>query len=190
MNEVELKAIWQKNENLSLENFDFESIKLMAIESQQKLRKRIKKEIIVGALLYLVLIPIFYFFPKTMFLIPIFIAVWVWYLWELKRIYRVNAEFQNLENLKLILQTKRQLLRGYFRRTRYVTALGMPILLILSFIILTSWELIIQNPMPFLKTLVFSQIAVIICVEFLLWLIYRPMLDETEDLLRQLDESQ
>lgn len=190
MDENELKAIWQKHENLSFQNIDFEMIKQKSSKSQHDLRRRIRNEVMFGAVLYLLLLPIFYFYPKVMMLIPLLIALWIWYLWELKRLFNLDTEFQNFENLSQILQTRRNYLRTYFRRTRYITIFGMPLLVIFSFVILASWELIIQNPTPFLRTLIFVQIVVIVCVEFLLWLIYRPMLDETEDLLRQLNETQ
>lgn len=190
MNEEQLKAIWQQEDKISLDKIDFEAIKQKSLQTQEKLSFRLKQEIKVGVLLYVLLLPIFYVFPKVLLLIPGFIAVWVWYLWELQRLYRIDTEFQNFENLKEILQTKSRYLRGYFRRTRYIIWIGTPILLFVCFIIFTSVEQVIRNPRSFANILILTQIVIIGFVEFFIWFIYRPHLVEIEDLLQQLDETQ
>ena len=188
MDENELKAIWQKNEEVSLDKIDFEVIKQRSIASQNKLKQRLRKEVIVCVIIYLALLPIFYFNPKVLFLTPFLILIWVWYLWEINRINQIETNFQNLENLREILQTKRKYLRGYFQRTRYLNWICAPILLFLSLIVFTSWDQMLQNPRPFFNILILVEFVVIIFVEIWLRIVYKPFLDEIEDLLRQLNE--
>ncbi|MBX7169876.1 MAG: hypothetical protein K1X72_02890 [Pyrinomonadaceae bacterium] len=189
MDENELKAIWQKSEKVSVNKIDFEVIKQKSIASQNKLKKRFKKEVIVCFIVYAALLPIFYFNPKVLFLTPFLILIWVWYLWELKRINQIEMDFQNHENLREILQTKRKYLRGYFQRNRYLSWICAPILLLLSLIVFTSWDQMLQNPRPFLNILILVEVVVVIFVEIWLRIAYKPFLDEIEDLLRQLNES-
>lgn len=190
MNEEELKAIWKKNENLSMGNIDFEEIKQKSLASQHKLRKRIKREVIANVIVYIFMLPIFYFNPKILLLIPVFIAVWIWYLWELKRIYRIEDDVNNFANLKEILQSKKHYLNEYFRRTRFIMWFCSPPLLVCSYYIFDFGDDILQNLSSFLITLIITELVVIIVVELYFWLIYRPYLDGIEDLLQQLDETQ
>lgn len=189
MNEEELKVIWKKNENLSLGNIDFEVIKQKSLESQNKLRKRIKREVIANVIVYILMLPIFYFYPKILLLTPALVAVWVWYLWELKRIYRIENKVYDFANLKESLQTKKNILMGYFLRTRLIMWVGSPPLFVCSYYAFDIEEEILLN-LSFLSTLLITELVVIIAIELYFRLIYRPYLDGIEDLLQQLDETQ
>jgi hypothetical protein len=190
MNEDELKAIWKKNEDLSLNNVDFEAIKHLCLKSQKKIRRRIKWEVFFAVLLYVFFIPLVYFvIPNLFFLTPFYVGVWIWYLWEIKRIYKLESNFQDSDSFKESLQKKQKVLRGYIKRSRY-QYFAIPLLFAATFIISVSFEEIFINPFGFLVALISAQILSMFIVELSFWFTYFAPLDETEDLLRQLDETQ
>jgi hypothetical protein len=139
-------------------------------------------------LLYILFFPAIFFFPKLLLLIPIYIGLWYWYLWEIGRIYRLESDIQNFDNFKEFLLVKRKFLRGYFKRTR-LTYFAIPFIFTLFFVVMISFEEPSKNPFGFLLALFSAQAISMIGLEMNLWLVYRSPLDETEELLRQLDET-
>lgn len=190
MNEEELKAIWQKNENLSLENIDFERIKQLSLQSQQKLRRKIIWDIAITALVNILCLPVFWSDPKLLIIVPVMTAIWVWYLWEMNRLYKLETDIQKFDSLKDFLLRKQTLLQGYIKRSRYIAYISSPFLFLLIIFILTPFEKLIEFWLRVLVSLIFTQIIIVILIELWLHGLYHPPLDETEDLLRQLNETQ
>jgi hypothetical protein len=189
MNEEELKAIWKNNENLSLDDFDFQAIKQKALQSQHSLRRKMRWELVFGIVLYVLIVPVCFAVPRILLLVPIMIASWVWYLWEIRRIYRLESDIQDFANFKEFLIRKRRFLRGYIKRIR-IAYFGVPFVFSTFFIVLGSFEEAFNKFATFISILVFCQVLTMFLIEINLWLVYRSPLDETEDLLRQLDETQ
>lgn len=187
MNEEELRAIWQKNENLSLENFDFAAVTQKAVQSQQKLRRKMRWEFVYGILILLFNIFFFFRFPQLLLILPILIAAWIWVHWETKRIYQLESE--DFANLKEFLQKKEKFIHGYIKRTRLLYLL-LPFIFTLAFAFIVPVKNLFSNPLGLLLLIIIAQTATMVAVEINLRLVYVKPLDETRDLLRQLDETQ
>lgn len=188
MNEEELKEIWKKEQSIPLKNVNIELIRKRALESQNKLRKRIKWDIAVNVLLYVLISPSFFYFPQVLVVVPFAIAVWIWYLWELLRIYKHDANLQEFENVKSFLVSKEQLLTNYITRTRYLGYLGMPVIFSVCFVGMTSFDSIWKFPLNFFIGLIASEILVVILFEPWLRKIYMTVINELKELLQQLND--
>ena len=189
MNEEELKAIWKKSENAQIGKYDFERVKQNSLASQKKLRNKIKWDVATNVAVYILLIPVIIRFPKLLFLTPVAAAVWIWYLWEISRIYKHDADFQKFENVKSFLSGKQKLLSNYLKRTRYIAYLGTPFISFLSLWLFAPIGDLLNSPAIVATIIVFSEILVIIIIEIYIRKIYAPTMDELEDLLRQLNEN-
>ena len=188
MNEEELKAIWNEDENFTVENFDFKGIGKLTLNAQKKLQSKIKWDIIINILLYLLFTPLFFYFPKSLVVLPFMIAAWIWYLWENLRIYKYDADFQRYENIKIFLAEKERLLVSYFKRTRYIGYFGAPFAFLICYIGMTSFEHLSQNPLNFLILLTLVEVLLLVMFEIYIRKIYQPVLDELRDLLQQLND--
>ena len=188
MNEEELKAIWKKEEKFSAENFDFERIKNNASKAQKKLQTKIKWDIATNILVYVIGAPVFFYFPKALIVLPFATAVWVWYLWEVLRIYKYDTNFQKSENIKNFLLGKEKLLTDYIKRSRLIGYLGVPIILFVCYPAMSSLEYVWKFPMPFLISLIAAEIAALVLIEIYVRKIYAPVIDELKNLLQQLND--
>ena len=190
MNEEELKEIWKKDKTSPIQNIDFERIKKIALKSQKKLRNKIKKDIAVNILLYVLVIPIFLFRrPETLFFLPFVTVIWIWYLWEVLRIYKYDTDFQKPEHVKDFLIGKERLLTNYIKRTRYIGYLGTPIIWSLFFLASMPLQELWNSRAAFFLILVFLEIIVLISFELYIKKIYVPVIDELRDLLQQLNDN-
>jgi hypothetical protein len=186
MNEEELKAIWKKNENISLGNIDFNRVKLVSQKLQKNLRRKIRWDVAANVLIFLLTLFFCYHFPKLLLLTPFYVAVWWWYLWEMNRLYKIETDFQSFANLKEFLQRKQTLLCGYIKRSR-MSYLIAPFFYWLAFGVIVSFEAVNKNLFGFFMVMILTVAVIVILIEAWLWFVYRSSLDETEDLLRQLD---
>jgi hypothetical protein len=188
MNEEELKKIWKKAESVSLKNVNIELLGRRALESQNKLQKKIKWDITINVLFYVFFAPVFFRYPETLFFLPFATAVWIWYLWETLRIYKLDANFQESENIKKFLAVKEKFLRNYVARTRYIAYLGSPVVWFAFFAVNMSIEATGNFWAVVSVILFFSEIFLFIIVEIYIRKIYAPVIDELRDLLQQLND--
>lgn len=188
MNEEDLKTIWKKDEPFPLETFDFERIKTAALDSQKKLQRKIRWDISVNVLLYVLISPVFYYFPRIVVVLPFMLAVWIWYFREIFKIYRYDNDFRKQANIKKFLAGKEKLLTNYITQTRYIGYFGMPFVLLICYAGMTSFTYLKQNPVNFLLSLVSSEILIFVIFELYIKKIYAPVIDELKDLLQQLSD--
>lgn len=106
MKEHELKQIWKKDEAIQPKVINSVLIEKRAIESQNRLRKRIKWDIAINILLFILAIPFFGENPKTLYSSPLITIIWAWYLWKTSRIYKFDNSFHKFENVKFFLLQK------------------------------------------------------------------------------------
>lgn len=189
MNEDELKNIWRQEEKIPLKNIDMEWIGQQTLLSKNELQRKLKWDVTMNVLSYVIFVPFAFYDPKVLFLIPFAAAVWIWYLWEIRRLYKYEAVFQNVENVKSFLTGKEKLLSGYLTRSRYIAYIGAPITWTSVFAMGFSFGGILDSNLSLLIFLIFNELIVAAMIEYYIRKIYAPVLDELRDLLRQLDDG-
>lgn len=189
MNEEELKNIWKRNDKETGLNFNFKEIESSLNLSRAKLRRKIKLDIFLNILIYILFAPVFYYFPKSVFLLPMLIAVFAWYLLKITKIYKFEKDFANLSNAKELLIEKQKLLETYFRHSRYFTYIGIPFIFTYTYIVLTSFDSIYKHPLNFITVIFISYVLGAIIIEVWIRHYYGAPMDEIKDLLQQLDEN-
>ena len=187
MNEQELKEIWKSGEPSDLQNVDFEKIRKNIKTWQDKLRRKIKTDIFLNLLTYILLLPFFYFMPKLVYLTPVMAIIWAWYLWELLRIYKLETKSFGVENTKLHLEKKKNYLKNYIFRTRLILYVSTPFIILLSLWIFISSKAVVENPAVIAVGIILVEILVAVICEIYVRLVYSPSVKKLEDLLLQLE---
>ena len=187
MNEEELKQIWNKDKAAVAPAIDFEAVQKNMSGWEGKLRRKIKIDIITNAAAYLLLIPAVFYYPEILYLAPLMILVWVWYLWETLRIYRQETNSSDSVNTKEYLETKKRLLENYISRTRYIIYISTPVSALVGIYMSGYFAEIWKTPLLLAAVLIFVEILLVAIVEIYVLKIYMPSVNELKELLRQLD---
>lgn len=189
MNEEELKAIWKKNENLSIENFDFTEVREKTIQLQQKIKKRMRFD--VGALILgtVLAVGLTIFKPSFYWLILIMFFVWIRYWMEVSKYKKYKENFQKSGNVKEFLQMKKANSEKYQGFDKNLARFLPVITLLLAYLSQMPLELIKERWLIILLGLAFVQICMVLIVKIFYHFLDSSMLDETNELLQQLDET-
>lgn len=189
MNEQELKEIWKSVDEEDLPIINFEEIQKEFVGWQSKLQRKIKIDIFLNVLFYIVLIPVFIAFPKLIYLFPVIALVWIWYLWELLRIYRQEKLSSGLEYTKLYLEKKKTYLVNYIFRTRLFLYISTPFMVIATLYVNGDLKLFRENPGYTFILLILLEISIIIMTEIYVRMVYSPSIKNLKNLLKQLESE-
>jgi hypothetical protein len=187
MNEEELKQIWNKDKAAVAPAIDFEAMKKNMRGWEGKLRRKIKIDIMTNAAAYVLLIPAVIYYPAILYLAPLMILVWVWYLWETLRIYRQETNSTESGSTKEYLETKKRFLENYISRTRYIVYILTPISALGGIYMSGFSPKIWQSLLLLAAILIFVEILLAIVVEIYVRKVYVPSVNELKELLKQLD---
>lgn len=187
MNEEELKQIWNKDKAAVAPAINFEAVQKNTSRWQSKLRRKIKIDILTNVAGYVLMIPAFIFYPEILYLAPVIIAVWIWYLWETLRIYGQESNSTESGSTKEYLETKKRFLENYLSRTRWIIYLSTPFSAIFGIYMSGYLPKLWQFPLLLAAVLVFVQLLSAIVVEIYVRKVYLPSINELKELLMQLD---
>ena len=189
MNEDELKRIWQTDTTVPMINFgQFQNL-LKAWNG--KLRRKVVVDIwmqITATVLTGILV---FLLPKMFVLALMTIILCVWYVRELRGLYKLEYGETNYIGVKTLLETKIQTMKNYFRRTRIVMYIIMPLVIPAAFYGIGMFDKPSANfadlaPL-LIKSLLIYEIAVFIATEIYFKILYTPAFDELKNLQRELD---
>lgn len=188
MNEEELKNLWQTDRQTP--TIDFARMKNLSNDWQVRLRRKARVDAwMQSAAAIIFLLPVFYN-PKMIFASVPVLLLGVWYVRELRRLYRMEIGETDEFAVKQFLEAKIETLKNYFRRTRIVIYTLTPLILISAYY---AYGRLDQSSATFpgwislVKTLITSETAVVVCLEIYFRILYAPALNELKNLLRQLD---
>jgi hypothetical protein len=187
MNEEELKRIWNKDKAALAPAIDFAALQKNMRGWEGKLRRKIKIDIMTNAAGYVLLIPAVIYYPEILYLAPLMIVVWLWYLWETLRIYRQETNSSESGSTKEYLERKKRFLENYIRRTRYIVYFSTPVSALGGIYISGFLPQILESPLMLAAVLIFVEFLFVIIVEIYVRKIYLPSVNELKELLRQLD---
>ncbi len=191
MNELELKKLWQTAQ--SAPTINFERVEKTSNDIQNRLRRKVKIEVWVQiAATAATIIPVF-FFPKMIFVALFAIAMTVWYVPELRKLYQPESSEAVSLPVKDLLILKIQTMKNFFRRTRFVMYVFAPFTYPLMLFGLGNFEnstksistIILANVI----TVIITEIAIILLTEWYFKVLYKPVLEEWENLLYELEIS-
>lgn len=188
MNEKELIEIWQSVDKVAKKEIDFEQLQRNISTVRGKLRRKIKWDISLNVLVYILLIPAFILMPRILYLAPFLALIWAWYLWELLRIFKYeNKGFEN-EDTKTYLKDKKKFLENYIFRTRLILYLTTPFFAIGGLSLYLSLQVILSKPFLTLMLILFSEILISIICETYVRMLYIPTIKKLKQLLAQFEE--
>jgi len=191
MNEEELKRIWQTADRAE-PMIDYDGLQASLRRWRDKLRRKAKIEIWMQiATVVLNFVPAF-FYPKWIVFALGVAALGVWYIPELRKIYKPET-IKSDEDARQSLNTAISTMKRYFRRTRIVLYVFSPLLVPAAFyglgyfeypsISLTIWVLWI-----IFITLI-CEAAIITFNEIYFAIVYKPALNELNALLQDLESD-
>jgi len=189
MNEDELKKIWKADQTVP--GIDFANLKNISNAWHGKLRRKARIDIWVQSITAaLTLIPVF-FYPRMIFAFVLVVVLGIWYVRELRVLYKREGTDADQIAVKDSLNAKILTMKNYFRRTRFVVYVLCPVIVPAAFyglgffdkpgVAFTDWAFWM------IKILAAYEIGVIIGTELYFKITYNPALVELEGLLRQLD---
>ena len=191
MNEEELKNLWKADRTEP--TIDFAALEKSLNVWRDKLRRKVKIEIVIqSAAAAISLIPVF-FFPK-MILASLFVLILgIWYIRELRGLYKVETA-ENYLNIKHSLNAKILTFKQFIRRTRFVMYAFTPLIIPALFYGLGIYN----NPSITTKELTRSLVIFLIIYEILTFtateiyfkVLYTSALNELKNLLRQLEPDE
>lgn len=191
MNEEELKNLWKTDRTAPRVNFAVLQKSLNVWHD--KLRRKVKTEIVMqGAATAVSLIPAF-FFPKMIFASLFVLILGVWYIRELRGLYKEETA-ENYLDIKHSLNKKILTLKQFIRRTRFAMYVFTPLIIPALFYGLN----VFNNPSIAVTELIRSlsiffiiyEIITFIATEIYFKILYTPALKELENLARQLDSDE
>lgn len=189
MNEQELKEIWKTTDSQDLPEIDFEAVKKNIAGWHDKLRRKIKIDILINVLFYIAVIPAFIAYPKILYFAPLIIIIWIWYLWELLRIYKHETASADGENTKEFLKKKTRLLTGYIWQTRVIAYSITPFLVIAALLVNTTFKKLLENAAGIFLLILVFEILVLAIVEIYIRIIYFPSIKKSRELIKQLESE-
>lgn len=189
MNEEELKNLWQADD--AAPTIDFNAFQKSLTAWQNKLRRKVRIDIWAQSIAAgLTLIPLF-FYPKMIFASLMVIILGVWYVRELRGLYKLETnEFDDI-TVKNSLNAKILTMKIYFRHTRIAMYVFTPLIIpalfyglnILNNPSITAYELIRSLSVFF----IIYELLTFTATEIYFKVLYTPALNELKNLLRQLD---
>ena len=192
MNEKELKNLWQAEQTAP--KIDFAAVETVAEKIQNKLRRKVKIEIQVQiAATIATIIPVF-FRPKLIFLSLFTIALCIWYVPELRKLYQTESAESATLSIKDLLVLKLRTMKNFFRRTRIVNFIAVPLLLPFAYYGLVNLDNAKIVSPGFIRSFIFMMIVcetgVIIATEIYFKILYKPAYHKLKNLLAQLESGE
>ncbi len=192
MNEEELKKIWQADQTVP--EIDFAKLQKSLNIWHDKLRRKVRIDVWAqGITAALTLIPVF-FYPKMIFLALLGIVLGVWYIRELRGLYKPENSEANYVGVKQSLNMKILTMKNYFRRTRIVMYVFSPLAIPAFFYGLGSLDTpsitFAEWIFSLTKLVVIYEILIVIATEIYFKILYTPALNELKNLLRQLESNE
>jgi len=192
MNEEELKKIWEADQ--SAPTIDFAMLQKLSTAWHDKLRRKVRVDIWVQSITAgLTLIPVF-FYPRMIFAVVLVVVLGIWYVRELRVLYKREGTDTDQIAVKDSLKAKILTMKNYFRRTRFVVYVLCPVIVPAAFygmgffdkpgVALTDWAFWM------IKILAIYETGVIVGTEIYFKIIYTPALNDLKTLLRQLDSDE
>ena len=192
MNEQELKNLWQADQTAP--TIDFAAIQKTSDEWHKKLRRKVRVDIWAQILVTAAILVSIIFYPKMIFLAIYGLFLCIWYVRELRGLYKSEIGEQNNVAVKHSLNTKLQTMKSYFRRTRIATYGSVPPILITAFYGLNFFDdpsvTFAQIVIGLIFILILCEISVVIVTEIYFVILYKPALNELKNLLRQLNSEE
>jgi len=191
MNEEELTNLWKADQTAP--TIDFAALQKSLNIWHDKLRRKVKIEIVIqSAATAISLIPAL-FLPKMMFASLFAVILGVWYVRELRGLYK-EENTPNYLDIKHSLNVKILAFKQFIRRTRFVMYVFSPLIIPALFYGLN----IFNNPLITTTELVRSLLIFFIIYETLTFIateiyfkvLYTPALNELKNLLRQLESDE
>lgn len=189
MNENELKELWNSEDSKSLPKIDFEQVQENISVWQNKLRRKIKFDISINAILLIALIPVCFILPKLTYFMPLIILMSLWSFRKLWHIYQQEMQINNYENTRMFLETKTSLLKKYIRQTRWVTYLTIPLLLLSTFLLQATVQWLWERFITFFLIIFILELFTVIWCEIYFRIMYFPVIKTSKELLEQLESE-
>ena len=192
MNEEELKNLWQKDQ--AAPEIDFAGLQKLSDDWHNKLRRKARIDAWAqGTTAVVCLLPVF-FYPKMIFASVLVFIFGVWYVRELRGLYKDGSFEVDCIAVSQSIKAKIETLKRYFWRTRIAVYVGMPLTLIAAYygfgtfddpsVTFTNWAIWLM------KIMIVAEVAIVISTEVYFKILYKPALKELKNLLRQLDSNE
>ena len=192
MNEENLKNLWQAEGNAP--TIDFARVEKLSKDWRKRLRRKVTIEIWVQISATIATIISVFFYPKLIFLSLIAIALCLWYVPELRGLYKTESGEPDHLPAKDFLILKVRIMKNFFRRTRIVTYGVVPLALPVAYYGLNILDNLSITTSGFIRSLIFTliicQILIVIVTEIYFKILYKPALKELKNLLQQLDSEE
>ena len=187
MNEQDLKNLWQTEQTAP--QIDFARVEKLFNSLENKLRRNVRIEIAVQILTTIATLGSVIFYPKMIFFALSIIALCIWYVPELRGLYKMETQSDHL-SVKELLNLKVRKLKNFFRRTRLVTYIFTPWAFILAYYglgVLDDPKITASALLKYLMIVIpILEISVIIATEIYFKILYKPTLKKVENLLDEL----
>ena len=192
MNEDELKSLWQTDQTAPKINFGQFQILLKAWNG--KLRRKVVVDIWMQIIATVLTVILVFFLPKMFILALMTVIICIWYVRELRGLYKLDSGETNHIGVKKLLETKIQTMKNYFRRTRIVMYIIMPFVIPAAFYGIGIFDKPSANfadsASLIIDFLLIYEIMVFIATEIYFKILYTPALNELKNLLRQLNTEE
>ena len=189
MNEQELKEIWKSVDADDLPMINFEEVQKNIIGWHGKLRRKIKVETLFGILTIICLIPLGFALPQIVYYYPFVAIIYIWWFWEIRKIYRQQTITDNYENTKEFLENKISLITNYIKKTRLILYLTMPFIAFSSLLFNATLQDIFDIWWRILLLLIVIEILVVAYCEIYFRIMYFPLSREAQKLIDQLESE-
>lgn len=202
MNEEALKEIWNTDKaagaqaTAAIAARDFNRVEQDIRGWQQKLRRKIKLDVLFNVLAYVLLFPLVlltrlvFLLPVILYTSPLLLLVWIWYLWENIRIYRDKTNSAEAVSTRAYLAHKKNSIEGYIRRSRLIIYIATPFSLLAGMYASGNFQVVFGSPAALALILLAAEILLLLMVEIWVRKVHAPTLRELKDLLRQLDDEE
>ena len=189
MNEDELKKIWQTDQTVPMINFGQFQTLMKAWHG--KLRRKVVVDVWTQITTTVLTVILVFLLPKMFVLASMTVIICIWYVRELRGLYKLEYGETNYIGVKTLLETKIQTMKNYFRRTRIVMYIIMPLVIPAAFYGVGMFDKPSANFADLASLLVdfllIFEILVFIRTEIYFKILYTPALNELKNLLRELD---
>lgn len=191
MNEEELKNLWKADPTEP--TIDFAAFQKSLDVWHDKLRRKVKIEIVIqGAVTAISLIPAF-FLPKMIFASLFVLILGIWYVRELRGLYKEETP-ENQLDIKHSLNAKILTFKKFIRRTRFVMYVFTPLIIPALFYGLNIFNNLLITNIELIRSLfiffIIYEILTFIATEIYFKILYKPALNELKNLLRQLESDE
>jgi len=192
MNEKELRKIWQADQTAP--TIDFAALHKSLNVWRDKLRRKVRVDIWAQGIAAAITVISVFFYPKMIFLALLCIILGIWYIRQLRGLYKLETSEANEGGLKQSLNMKILTIKNYFRQTRIAMYVFSPLAIPAFFYGLGSLGKpsvsFAEGVYSLIKLLVISEILIIIATEIYFKILYTPALNELKNLLRQLESDE